>query len=111
MMSLDFACRLGTHFVADATRAGRELFERFVMTRAWLLAAAVLIAAGSSAAHARGAGGQGHAFGASRTASADADTKSNKGGAVRGLDRADAVAGAHGDKGRDRAEANKQKHR
>jgi len=30
--------------------------------------------------------------------------KSNKGGQVRGLTRADAVAGSHGDKGRDIAE-------
>jgi hypothetical protein len=78
------------------------------MTRACLIAAAFLLAAGSPAAHARGAGGQGHAVG-QVAASTDAATKSNKGGAARGLTRADAVAGVHGDKGRDRAAANKAK--
>ena len=34
-------------------------------------------------------------------------SESNKGGAVRGTARADERAGAHGDQGRDRAEANK----
>lgn len=76
------------------------------MTRACLLLAAFLLAAGSSAAHARDAGAQGNANG---HAAASTKTHSNKGGAARGLTRADAVAGVHGDKGRDRAAANKTK--
>jgi hypothetical protein len=78
------------------------------MTRACLIIAAVLLAAGSSSANARG-GGQGHALGVEPSASTSVETRSNKGGAVRGLTRADAVAGVHGDKGRDRAELNKKK--
>ena len=41
--------------------------------------------------------------------SAAGPAESNKGGAVRGTTRADDRAGAHGDQGRDRAEANKTK--
>ena len=50
------------------------------------------------------------AFSATAHAAAAADPKnSNKGGEVRGAARADDRAGAHGDQGRDRAEANHSK--
>jgi len=73
----------------------------------------------SPGGHGGGAGGGPHAsaaagMGAPRDTTNDAKNNSgkhegvkrgNKGGKVRGLNRADEVAGSHGDKGRDNAEA------
>jgi len=83
---------------------------------------AVLVAillAFSPVAYGRGGGGHGdgpHLGGGSGPSAQSAgdenagkgkkkgDTRGNKGGKVRGLERADEVAGEHGDKGRDTAE-------
>jgi hypothetical protein len=53
-----------------------------------------------------GGGGAGPSHGAPPPGAGDI---SNRGGAVRGLDRADQVAGEHGDKGRDNAEIRSNK--
>ena len=66
------------------------------------VAAVLMLSALSSTASARpGAQGSGSSVGRVDTG--------NKGGEARGLDRADAVAGNHGDQGRDRAAANQGK--
>lgn len=54
--------------------------------------------------HHHGAGGHGHHFEASD------NLHSNKGGALRGLDRANEVAGSHGQAGRDNAFAHHSDH-
>jgi hypothetical protein len=72
-------------------------------------AAAAVIAAGGITAPASARGGAANGNGFTVAAASGKDARSNKGGATRGLSRADSVAGAHGDKGRDRAAANKTK--
>ena len=83
------------------------------MARAKLITAvAGLLLLGVSPAAFAGPHGGGH--GGAMTQSAGSDNPhSNAGGAVRGLDRSDSVAGQHGDSGRDKAaakQARKKKH-
>jgi hypothetical protein len=76
-----------------------------IASTAWLIAAAAVV---PDAALARG-GGPGSTFGTGHLGSPALPDRGNKGGALRGLDRADAVAGDHGDRGRDKAEATQAK--
>ena len=83
------------------------------MARATLIAAAAgLLLLGVSPAAFAGPHGGGHMGGGMQNAGSD-NPHSNAGGAMRGLDRSDSVAGQHGDSGRDKAatkQARKKKH-
>lgn len=82
------------------------------MTRITVLstAAAIAVAGFAMPVLAGGPARDGHGIVlAQDNGSASKSAKTNKGGATRGLTRADGAAGAHGDKGRDRAAQNKTK--